>query len=115
MSTLDEAIELVEVTPLPDHEDIQLLPGGENESLASEEVPIDLTHQEEIDDDKDPGVTEPTWESIHPTPDPTPDPSISYLSNTDICLPVRSEGPGGKWKIDLRDVSNGESSRSPRH
>ena len=51
MSTLDEAIELVEVTPLPDHEDIQLLPDGENESLDSEEAPIDLTHQEEIDDD----------------------------------------------------------------
>jgi hypothetical protein len=45
-----------------------------------------------MDIDKDPGVTEPTWESIYPTPDPTPDPSISYLSNTDICLPVRSEG-----------------------
>jgi hypothetical protein len=45
-----------------------------------------------MDIDKDPDVTEPTWESIYPTPDPTPDPSISYLSNTDICLPVRSEG-----------------------
>jgi hypothetical protein len=86
----------VEVTPLPDHEDIQLLPDGENESLASEEALINLTHQKEIDDDnnqnKDPGVTERIWESIYPTPDPTPGPSISYLSNTDICLPVRSEG-----------------------
>jgi len=39
MSTLDEAIELVEVAPLPDHEDIQLLPNGENETLDSEETP----------------------------------------------------------------------------
>jgi hypothetical protein len=95
MSTLDEAIELVEVPRLPEHEDIQLLPDTENENLDSEEAPIDQTQQNEIDDngemdiDKNPDPTEPTWESpIYPTPPP----SISYLSNTNISLPVRSEG-----------------------
>ncbi|KAN0081877.1 hypothetical protein V8E54_003175 [Elaphomyces granulatus] len=33
-----------------------------------------------MDIDKDPGVTEPTWGSIYPTPDPL----ISYLSNTGV-------------------------------
>jgi hypothetical protein len=43
-----------------------------------------------MDISKDPGVTEPTWELIYPNS--TPDLSISYLSNTDICFSVRSEG-----------------------
>jgi hypothetical protein len=33
MDTLDEIIKLVEVTPLPDHENIQLLSDGYNENL----------------------------------------------------------------------------------
>ena len=49
MSTLDKAIELVEVTPLFEHEDIQLLPDTENKNFETEEAPIDQTHQEEID------------------------------------------------------------------
>ena len=96
MSTLDEAIELVEVPRLPEHEDIQLLPDVENESLDSEEAPSDQTHQEEIDDndgemamDKNPAPTEQTREfPIYPTPPP----SVSYLSITEVSLPVRSEG-----------------------
>ncbi|KAN0070067.1 hypothetical protein V8E54_011648 [Elaphomyces granulatus] len=96
MSTLDEAIELVEVPQLPEHEDIQLLPDAENESLNSEEAPSDQAHQEEIDDndgemamDKNPAPTEPTREfPIYPTPPP----SVSYLSITEVPLPVRSEG-----------------------
>ena len=54
VNALDEVIELVEVTPLPDHEDIQLLPDGYNESL--DQATIDQT-----DIDKDLGTTEPTY------------------------------------------------------
>ena len=96
MSTLDEAIELVEVTPLPAHEDIQLLPDAENENFETEEAPIDQTHQEEIDHEngeidieKTQDPIEPTWEA---TIYPTPPPSASYLSNIDVSLPVKSEG-----------------------
>ena len=96
MDTLDEAVELVEVTPSPEHEDIQLLPDAKIENFDSEEAPIDQNHQEEIDDDngrididKSPGLIEPALES---TIYPTPPPSVSYLSNTDISLPVRPEG-----------------------
>jgi hypothetical protein len=95
LDTLDEAVELVEVTKLAENEDIQL-PDTENESPDSEEAPIDQIHQEEIDDDneemdinKSQGLTEPTWES---TIYSTPPPSTYYLSNADVSLPVKSEG-----------------------
>jgi hypothetical protein len=57
VNALDEVIELVEVTPLPDHEDIQLLPDGFNNSL--DQATIDQT--EKMDIDKGLGTTEPTY------------------------------------------------------
>jgi len=56
VNALDEVIELVEVTPLPD-QDIQLLPDSYNKSL--DQATIDQT--EKMDIDKDLGTTEPTY------------------------------------------------------
>jgi hypothetical protein len=60
VNALDEVIELVlhhYLTPLPDHEDIQLLPDSYNKSL--DQATIDQT--EKMDIDKDLGTTEPTY------------------------------------------------------
>ena len=56
VNALDEVIELVEVTPLPD-QDIQLLPDSYNKSL--DQATIDQT--EKMDIDKGLGTTEPTY------------------------------------------------------
>jgi hypothetical protein len=48
VNALDEAIELVEVIPLPDHEDTQLLPDGYNESLDQATICINQTEKMDI-------------------------------------------------------------------
>ncbi|TMC14028.1 MAG: hypothetical protein E6J34_24090, partial [Chloroflexi bacterium] len=65
-------------------------------------MPENLNERENVDDEdldagKEPDAAQPTWES---TAYPTPDPSVvsNFLTNIDICLPVKSEGVS---KVDM--------------
>jgi hypothetical protein len=84
MAALDEAIEIVELPPETDQEDLQLRADNPEPTLdLPEETPEDINDREEVEDDemdidKDPGIAYPT-----------PEPSVHF---GDISLPVRPEG-----------------------
>lgn len=98
ISELDEAVEKVEVQPDPNLEDLQLRHDeaiAEVEDTEQEEVPEDVNEREDVDDEapevqKEPSAAQQTGESIYPTPDPSV--ISNFLMNTDIGLPVKSEG-----------------------
>lgn len=91
MATLDEAVELVELPPETDQEDIHLrFDNQEPASDLPEETPETVNDREEIRDDEmdvdeDSGTTEPALKSAYPTPPPS-------IHHFDISVPVRSEG-----------------------
>ena len=86
---------------LPDvnQEDLQLRQDNtivETDDNDQEEIPEDVNKCEDIDNEhfvmeKGLDTAKPTWES---TVYPTPDLSVvsNFLADTDICLPIKSEG-----------------------
>ena len=86
---------------LPDvnQEDLQLRQDDaivKTDGDDQEEIPEDVNEHEDIDDEhfvmeKGLDTAEPTWESMVYL---TPDPSVvsNFLVDTDICLPIKSEG-----------------------
>jgi hypothetical protein len=102
MTALDEAVEEVELPPAPNQEDIQLrLDETISDFLPAmplaeepEELVKDIHDREDIEDlgremDIDKVLPEQTMQSIYPIPDPSV--NFTFLENTDILLPVRSE------------------------
>ena len=91
MAALDEAVELVELPPETDQEDIQLrMDNQEPPSDLPEETPETINDREEVDEDlmdvdENLGSAKPEGESGYPTPPPS-------IHITDISVPVRSEG-----------------------
>jgi hypothetical protein len=99
ISKLDKAVEQVNMPPDANQEDLQLRQDkaiAETDSDDQVEIPEDVNEREDVDDDhleagKEPGAAQTNWESmVYPTPDPTV--VSTFLSNADICLPVKSEG-----------------------
>ena len=101
INKLDEAIKKVEIQPDANLEDLQLRHDEANAEIDGEnqeEMPKDINEYEKVEDEdlnpnieKEQGIPQPTWESmIYPTPNLS---LISnFLTNTDISLPVKSEG-----------------------
>jgi hypothetical protein len=98
ISELDEAIEMVEVPPDANLEDLQLRHDeaiAEIEAEDQGETPENVNDRENVDDEdfdtgKELDTAQPTWEStIYPTPDPS---VANFLTSVDVCLPVKSEG-----------------------
>ena len=91
MAALDEAVELVELPPETEQEDIHLrLDNLEPASDLPEEAPETINDREEVENDEmrideDSGAAEPAWKSTYPTPPPS-------VHLTDISVPVKSEG-----------------------
>jgi hypothetical protein len=96
ISELDEAIEMVEVTPDANMEDLQLrnddvIDEAEAEDNSQEQLPEDLNEQENVDDEEPEAEKELAQDpaAAYPTPDPS---VMNLLTSIDISLPVKSEG-----------------------
>jgi hypothetical protein len=100
INELEEAIEGISLTPQHDQEGIQLT---QDQPILDGEVETgveDLSDQaEDVEMQENEPESLPSWEAAMY---PTPDASICYLQNTDISVPVSSEGV---MKVDANFIT----------